>query len=343
MGGYHSSSVLNTIHHTKNLFEYAMTMQNVSQVPLPNGTKLAEYTIVCPIAAGGFSVVYLAQGRAGEFFAIKEYLPRSLALRGEDGQITVQSPLDRDAFNLGLKCFFEEGRVLSGIRHPNVVRVTNFFRANQTVYMVMEYADGRSLAGQLERKGGRLEERSIRKLFAPIVAGLREVHSNRLLHLDIKPANIYLRHKQPPLLIDFGAARQTLQGGGDGLASMYTHGYAAPEQYGSQYGELGPWTDIYALGATLYSAMGGGAPQPAKQRLQKDMLPSATKRFARWYSQDLRLLVDECLSLDPNARPASLMALQKRLMTIPKDIPDRNMSGANRLVGWIKSLTNKSS
>lgn len=319
-------------------------MQSTTQVPLMNGTKLADYTIVCPISAGGFSVVYLAQSRSGEFFAVKEYFPRSLAQRGEDGEVEVQSPLDKDAFNLGLKCFFEEGRVLSGIRHPNLVRVTNFFRANQTVYMVMEYADGRSLATQLERKGGRLEERVIRKLFAPIVSGLREVHLNRLLHLDIKPANIYLRHKQPPILLDFGAARQTLSTDNPtGLASMYTHGYAAPEQYGGEFGELGPWTDIYALGATLYASMGGGAPVPAKLRLQKDTLAPASKRFARRFTADLCSLVDECLSLNPDKRPASLMQIQKRLLAKPEEMPDCWKNNGNKLKDWFKSITGKSS
>jgi serine/threonine protein kinase len=183
-----------------------------------------------------------------------------------------------------------------------VVHVSNFFRANQTVYMVMEYADGRSLGRELELAGGRLEERRIRKWFAALLSGLREVHLHRLLHLDIKPANIYLRRSGYPLLLDFGAARQTLSRRDKHFASMYTPGFAAPEQYEKDQ-PLGPWTDIYAVGACLYVCMGGSTPQIAQQRLQADKLVPASKLFRHYYSKELLELTDQCLNLAPDARP----------------------------------------
>jgi hypothetical protein len=324
--------------------------QSGLQAALPAGYRLAEYTLVRQLSVGGFSVVYLALDDQDNKFAIKEYLPLNLATRDEALQVQVANKLDQDAFNLGLRCFFEEGRVLSGIQHPNVVRVTNFFRANQTVYMVMQYEEGRTLARELDHSGGHLSERLIRKLFAPVVAGLREVHLNRLLHLDLKPANIYLRRVGAPLLLDFGAARETLIRGTRQFASMYTPGYAAPEQYDRQK-ELGPWTDIYAVGACMYACMSGAPPVPADQRLDTDVLIPAVTAFASTYSKELAELTDQCLALSPDDRPPSLMMLQKRLLDpnyTPPPEAEVALSGqspqqVSRLMGWFrKNLTGKS-
>src|ERR1700740_3086366 len=165
-----------------------MAAQN--NAPLPDGLEIAGYRIVKKIASGGFSIVYLAYDEDGNAVAIKEFLPSSLALR-QPGELV-------PVFRIGLKCFFEEGRALARIAHPNVVSVVNFFRANDTVYMVMAYESGRSLQDHILRRRDKGEkplvsERFIRKMFAHVMNGLREVHTNKLLHLDLKPANIYLR------------------------------------------------------------------------------------------------------------------------------------------------------
>ncbi|MGC0153890.1 serine/threonine protein kinase [Chromobacterium vaccinii] len=311
--------------------------QSSKQTALSPGYRLAEYTIVRQLSVGGFSVVYLALDDADRKFAIKEYLPRNLADRNREGEVTVPHEMDRDAFNLGLKCFFEEGRVLSGIAHPTVVRVSNFFRANQTVYMVMEYADGRSLGRELELAGGRMEERLIRKWFAALLSGLREVHSQRLLHLDIKPANIYLRRSGVPLLLDFGAARQTLSRRDKHFAAMYTPGFAAPEQYERDQ-PLGPWTDIYGIGACLYVCMGGATPQNAKARRENDGLVPAAKAFGHLYSRELVELCDRCLALSPDDRPATVLEVQKCLQQTEYSKPEKPAAEGNRLVGWIRGL-----
>jgi serine/threonine protein kinase len=323
--------------------------QSGAQTALPAGYRLEQYTLVRQLSVGGFSVVYLALDDQDNKFAIKEYFPLNLCERDESYQVKVANKLDQDAFNLGLRCFFEEGRVLSGIQHPNVVHVTNFFRANQTVYMVMTYEEGRTLARELENGGGNLTEKRIRKLFAQVAAGLREVHLNRLLHLDVKPANIYLRRVGAPLLLDFGAARETLLRGAKQFASMYTPGYAAPEQY-NRDSELGPWTDIYAVGACLYACMNGAPPPPANERLEKDAMAPAAVAFADAYSKELADLTDQCLALKPEDRPPSLMVLQKRLLdpafTPPPEPGSRRgeqtSQPVSRLVDWFKNLTGKS-
>src|SRR5216684_3547017 len=182
--------------------------------PIPVGTQLENYRIVRLLASGGFSFVYLAHDENETPVAIKEYLPSTLALRVNGAMNPNVPEEDAATFRYGMKCFFEEGRALAGLSHPNVVRVLNFFRANDTVYLVMRYERGRTLQQHIVNRRGALEEAWIRKTFAELLNGLREVHSNKLLHLDIKPSNVYLRTDGTPVLLDFGAARQAFSAEG---------------------------------------------------------------------------------------------------------------------------------
>ena len=293
-----------------------MAAQN--NAPLPDGLEISGYRIVKKIASGGFSIVYLAYDEDGNAVAIKEYLPSALALR-QPGELVPQiSPANLPIFRIGLKCFFEEGRALARISHPNVVSVINFFRANETVYMVMAYESGRSLQDHILRRRDKGEkplvsERFIRKMFSQVINGLRQVHTNKLLHLDLKPANIYLRVDGTPILLDFGAARQTLKTDMPKLYPMYTPGFAPPELY-LKNANLGPWSDIYSIGASIFACMVGAPPQPADQRKTTDKMESHLAKLEGLYSQELIQLVRWCLMLNPLERPQSLFALQKTLM-----------------------------
>jgi serine/threonine protein kinase len=218
-------------------------MASQANQALPEGARLEKYRIVRTLASGGFSIVYLAHDENEAPVVIKEYLPSTLAMRSESGAPPKIAAADLPRFRYGMKCFFEEGRALAKLQHPNVVRVLNFFRANETVYLVMRYERGRSLQKHIENRKGLPDEIWVRATFAQLINGLREVHTNKLLHLDIKPANVFLRTDDSPLLIDFGAARQTLTAEGVKLPPTYTPGFAAPEQYARKV-ELGPWTDI---------------------------------------------------------------------------------------------------
>ena len=288
-------------------------MASQANQALPAGTRVENYRIVSTLASGGFSTVYLAQDEKDTPVVIKEYLPANLAVRTDGAAAPKVAPADVAKFRYGLKCFFEEGRALARLTHPNVVRVLNFFRANDTVYIVMRYEKGRSLQLQIQHRVGMPEEVWLRSTFAELLNGLREVHRYKLLHLDIKPANVFLRTDGSPLLIDFGAARQTLTAETTKLAPTYTPGFAAPEQY-ARKGELGPWTDIYSIGATAYACLAGAAPQPAHLRLKKDELVPARKRWADGYSGVLLDIIDWCLRLDHLERPQSVFALQKALL-----------------------------
>ena len=279
---------------------------------LPPGYQLEGYRIERQLSVGGFSIVYLAHDAQGTPVAIKEYLPNALALRGE-GEIAPRIPPQYQAdFNHGLKCFFEEGRALTGLNHPNVVRVLNFFRANETVYLVMRFEVGHTLRDHIRQHQGKLDEGFLRSMFSGLLDGLGEVHSSGLLHLDIKPANIWLRTDGSPVLLDFGASRYAMDIGAPEPRAMYTPGYAAPEQYHGRF-TLGPWTDIYAVGACMYAALGGTAPQAADDRLVKDRLLPARQRWEADYSPHLLTTIDECLRLNPAKRPQHARALQASL------------------------------
>ena|SRR6185503_2637192 len=290
-------------------------MPSQANQALAEGTRLENYRIVRALASGGFSFVYLAQDDKGGEVLVKEYLPSNLAVRTEAGAPPKIAPADLKRFRYGMKCFFEEGRALAKLQHPNVVRVLNFFRANDTVYLVMRYERGFSLQHHILNRAGMPDEVWVRSTFAQLLNGLREVHTNKLLHLDIKPANVFVRNDGSPLLIDFGAARQVLSEEASKLAPTYTPGFAAPEQYARGAPQpLGPWTDIYSVGATLYACFAGAAPQPADKRLRREELVPARQAWAERYSETLLDIVDWCLRLDALERPQSVFALQKALL-----------------------------
>ena len=289
-------------------------MDAQTNAALPEGLELGGYRIVKKIAVGGFSIVYLATSPDGHEVAIKEYLPAALAKRDAGQLAPAVTPEHAELYRLGMKFFFDEGRALAAIVHPNVVRVLNFFRAHDTVYMVMAYERGRSLQEHIARRRQKgvkplVSERSIRIAFAQVMDALREVHTHKLLHLDLKPANVYLRNDGTPILLDFGAARQTLHADLSRLHPMYTPGFAAPELYAKR--ELGPWTDVYSIGASIFCCMVGVPPQSSIERKRDDRMEMYFRELESLYSKELIELVRWSLTLDHLQRPQSVYALQK--------------------------------
>lgn len=289
--------------------------------PLPQGFQLGEYVIERKIGGGGFGMVYLAFEADGRPVAIKEYSPDGIVRRVEDGTVQPISEEKSKSFHHGMKYFFEEGRVLAQIQHPNVVRVLNFFRANDTVYMVMQYEKGQTLQHHIRALGDEaMRESFLRRIFVRLLNGLREVHARKLLHLDIKPSNIYIREDGSPVLLDFGAARQASSHDSQRYSQMYTPGFAAPEQY-NQHDRLGPWTDIYGVGASMYTCLARSAPPPANARQKDDTFRQATEAFSDQYSPDLLALIDSMLRLNYMQRPQSVFMVQKRLVELVSQQP----------------------
>ena len=289
----------------------------VKPSPLPPDTVIGGYRIVRKVAAGGFGLVYLALDPEGKQVAVKEYLPSSLATRAP-GELMPQVQTEKlSLYRLGLKSFFEEGRSLAQISHPSVVSVMNIFRENETVYMVMNYLEGASLQDFIVtardlKQSKVFRESTIRSLFDEILRGLRIVHQHKMLHLDIKPANIFITDDNKSVLIDFGAAREVLSKEGNFIRPMYTPGFAAPEMY-KRDAAMGPWTDIYAIGACMYACMQGYPPNEAPQRQEKDRIAIALSRLRGVYSDNLVEVVEWCMSLNALSRPQSVFALQKEL------------------------------
>ena len=292
-------------------------MSKVKPAPLPPDTVIGGYRIIRKVSAGGFGVVYLALDTEDQQVAVKEYLPSSLATRAAGELLPRIQPDKLSLYRLGLKSFFEEGRSLAQISHPSVVSVLNFFRENETVYMVMNYLEGATLQDFIitarELKSQKVfRESTIRSLFDEILRGLRIVHQHKMLHLDIKPANIFICDDNRAVLIDFGAAREVLSKEGNFIRPMYTPGFAAPEMY-RRDATMGPWTDIYAIGACIYACMQGYPPNEAPQRTEKDRLSLSLSKLRGVYSDNLIEVVEWCMALDPLSRPQSVFALQKEL------------------------------
>ena len=292
-------------------------MSKLKPASLPPDTVIGGYRVVRKISAGGFGVVYLAVDKEGQQVAVKEYLPSALTMRDAGALVPQVAPEKLSLYRLGLKSFFEEGRSLAQISHPSVVSVLNFFRQNETVYMVMNYLEGATLQDFIVtardlKKQKVFRESTIRSLFDEILRGLRIVHQHKMLHLDLKPANIFITDDNKAVMLDFGAAREVLNKEGNFTRPMYTPGFAAPEMY-RRDSTMGPWTDIYAIGACIYSCMQGYPPNDAPQRLEKDRLALSLTRMRGVYSDNLIEVVEWCMSLDPLSRPQSVFALQKEL------------------------------
>ena len=241
--------------------------------------------------------------------AIKEYFPNEWAVR-DGSAVRPKSIEDRDDFEWGLGKFLNEARTLERFEHRNIVRVRDFFKANNTAYIVMDYEDGLPLNVLLERRGT-LTETQLLRVLRPVVDGLRQVHAAGFLHRDIKPHNIFVRRSdESPVLLDFGSARQAVGLRSKSMTAIVSAGYSPPEQYHS--GAHGAWTDIYALSALCYRAITGDAPieAPRRQsqllRIQTDPLLKLADAGREGYSRAFLEAVDWGLRVIETERPQDL-------------------------------------
>ena len=280
---------------------------------LPVGTVLREFTIQAVIGHGGFGIVYRAGHNELDLtVAIKEYLPVELAVR-EGATVQPRSGTDRKDFEDGLRRFRDEAQALIDFdSHPSIVSCREFFRANGTAYLVMAYEEGQSLAELLasrEAEGRPLTESELLAVMTPVLEGLERVHAAGVLHRDIKPSNILIRRNDGrPVLIDFGAAKQAAAKYSKSQAP-YTEGYAALEQV-ADTGKLGPWTDMYGVGAVMWRMVAGGnrpwePPHPVRVELRshaviddtEDPMPPARDLGRGRFAPRLLEAIDRCLRL----------------------------------------------
>lgn len=280
-----------------------MTVRNNQ---LPPGTELNNYIITDTISAGGFSIVYMAKDkRNGQIVVIKEYLPTRLAFRGEDYKV---QPIDKtciSSLNEGRKLFLLEVSALKKLTHPNIVHITDSFGAFETVYIVMEFKPGKNLHAYVSEQKGGFSEKILRTIFPPLLDGLRVVHHNNLLHLDIKPGNIHVQPGGDPILLDFGAVIRKNMSRTMQPRPVVTPGFSPVEQHDPK-GYCGPWTDIYAIGATIRCCIDGQAPPPAPQRKEKDTMKPAAIAYKKKYPAALLETIDWAMEIDALLRPQTI-------------------------------------
>lgn len=247
---------------------------------LPNTVLNGKYVLGKVLGEGGFGVSYLGWDLNLECkVAIKEYYPASYVTRqaAYTPTVSVLTGNRREFYEKGLEKFVEEAKSLAKFsRLPGIVLVRDYFRENGTAYIVMEFAEGRTLKSLLEKNNGRLPAETVFQMMRPVMESLKEVHKKGLIHRDISPDNMMVDEKGQVKLLDFGAARNYLSGEEKSLSVILKPGYTPEEQYRSR-GEQGPWTDVYALCATIYRAITGELPLESLDRMSEDDLkpPSA--------------------------------------------------------------------
>jgi serine/threonine protein kinase len=293
------------------------------------GHKLQEFVIDKLLGVGGYSCVYRARDtRLDRTVAIKEYMPATLAARAPDGTVGPRLPRFQDFYDKGLQGFLNEARLLGSFDHPSLVKVYRFWSENGTAYMVMPHYEGITLKKWLHDLGAPPSERWLRDLADPLMAALGVMHEQRCYHRDVAPDNIlmlydraapgsYLEQRPRPVLLDFGAARRVIGDATQQLTAILKSGYSPVEQYeGEESLRQGPWTDVYALCAVLYTAVTGKPPGSSVARVVRDDLVPAAKAAPGRYSASFLAAIDAGLRVRPEQRPQSMVAL-RALMDAP--------------------------
>ena len=291
----------------------------VDFVALQPGQTIGRFTVVSVLGQGGFGITYRARDtQLGREVAIKEYLPTAIAIRQGGETVLPRSTKVAADFTWGRERFVAEGQTLASLHHaPGIVRVHDFLEINGTAYIVMELLHGETLEDRIKKQGP-LDAAAVDRILTPLLDGLEQVHKAGFLHRDIKPANILLNAKGDPTLIDFGASRAAMAGRSVVMTAVFTPGYAATEQMTSA--KQGPWTDIYALSATLYHAIAGKAPPNAFDRMLDDDYEPLGKLAPQGFAPGLIAGIDAGLAVRASDRPQSIAGWRTLLsMASPGD------------------------
>lgn len=285
---------------------------------LAPGTRLGEFEITRVIGQGGFGVVYEAWDHALErVVALKEYMPSSLAFRHTDGSIAPQSESKSDTFQLGMRSFINEARLLAQFDHPSLLKVYRFWEDKGTAYMVMPLYRGRTLREELNSLPQGPAEPWLKSMADGVTQALQEMHGANCYHRDIAPDNILLLEGTDlPVVLDFGAARKVITDQNQAVTVILKPGYAPVEQYGDVPDMAqGAWTDVYALAAVLHLAVAGKVPPPSVGRLLSDTyVPLAGQEALRArFSEQFLKAIDAGLAVRPEQRPQTMLEFRRAL------------------------------
>ena len=303
-------------------------------IALPNGTELVgDYRIDRVLGAGGFGITYLADEVAlARAVTIKEYFPSDFAARNASHEAVPRSQDCSGDYRWGLDRFIEEAQTLARFDHPNIVRVYRYFRANNTGYMVLHFEEGQSLKNWLKGLNRAPRQKELDTLVAPLLDALEMVHRADFLHRDIAPDNVIIRKNGAPVLIDFGSARGEIAAHSKTVSALVKPGYSPYEQYAETSRQQGPWTDIYALAATLYHAVTGKRPPDAPSRMVHDEIVPAREAALSSYRPGFLKAIDRALSLDIKDRPQSIPIWRGELLA-----PEPQRQGG----GWLTRALDK--
>jgi serine/threonine protein kinase len=278
------------------------------------GTILrGTYRIERYLSSGGFGNTYVAMHTEfNELYAVKEFFMKGVTQRdGDSISVSVSNAANQSQFAEQKEKFKKEARRLFNLDNPHVVKVHDLFEENGTVYYVMDFIDGESLSERLKRLGAPLSEADVNNYLPQILDALECVHSQNIWHLDLKPANIMVDKNGDIKLIDFGASKQIRPDGGatTSTALCYTPGYAPSEQIEQSMEKFGPWTDFYALGATLYKLLTNNEPPKLSDILDGgDVVFS----FNSDISINLRKLIIWLMQPNRSKRPQTEEDIRKR-------------------------------
>ena len=304
-----------------------------NELALPLKAELRTFTLRKVLGWGSFGITYLAHDHSLDVeVVIKENLPNEYATRKPGSYEVVSFSHKKDDFKWAKDRFIQEARTLAKLNHPNIMRVMSIFEELGTAYYVMPYVGGRSLDKVLNQEGPLPEER-LRPMLCALLEALDYLHSKDLLHRDIKPDNILLDNEGKPILIDFGTARQLSKA--PGTVPLGTLVYAPFEQTQTN-GKLGPYSDNYSLGGTMYTLITGKLPIPCTDRLGNDPDPQPrladdaelSGRFSRSFLKS----IDKALSVEKADRWQTAEKWRKALT--PSPIPPL----IETFFPWLKSL-----
>jgi tetratricopeptide (TPR) repeat protein len=284
---------------------------------LAPGTKVDQYLIRRVLGRGGFGITYLVHdAMLQKDFALKEFFPEDLATRDSASLRVVSRPSSEGDFQWGLQKFFSEARLLAQLSHENIVSVRRVFEANNSAYMLLDYIDGGTLEDWLRKLDDPPSQQELDGLSVTLLSALEFVHAKQMLHLDVSPENIMIRSRDGvPILVDFGASRLEIKQHSRLVSAMiFKSGYSAPEQYTSSGHRYGPWTDIYAFGATLHRAVTGNRPIEATARSLSDDQEPVIRVAKGKYRPSFLKAIDWALKVRPSERPQSVAEWRAKLL-----------------------------
>lgn len=284
------------------------TVEQPVATPLPPDTRLGRYVLTRVASQDNLAIVYDAQDTSLQRpVTIKEYMPAQLATRHDGCIVYPFTSRHAKTFELGRHSFIGEARLLAQLRHPGLLEVLHFWEQNGTAYWALPCHEGRTLQQVIDKQGSLITRQWLQQTFSPLLDALEHMHAADCYHRDVSADNILLLNDGRPLLLDLGTVRRAIGDAEQALTVMLKPGYAPIEQY-LNHPTLrhGPWTDIYALAATLYYAVSGKLPAAAAARMMHDGVPPLSALQPPGYDNAFLDAIDKGLSIRPENRPQSI-------------------------------------